>query len=93
MLQTYILHDAHESRDLRDRIHLILSRAPHLLGRPIHVEIVNHIVNHEVLLTGTVRSYFQKQMAQESLRHVPGLGVIRNQLAVTASAGKSDAGK
>ena len=89
MPQTYILHDAHDSRDLRDRIHLVLSRAPHLLGRPIHVEVVDH----EVLLTGTVRSYFQKQMAQESLRYVSGLGLIRNQLAVTASAGKSDAGK
>ncbi len=84
MPQTYILHDAHESRDLLDRIHLVLSRAPHLIGRPIRVELVDH----EVLLIGTVRSYFQKQMAQESLRHVPGLGVIRNQLAVAASAGK-----
>ena len=84
MPQTYILHDAHDSRDLRDRIHLVLSRAPHLLGRPIQVEVVDR----EVLLTGTVRSYFQKQMAQESLRHIPGLGVIRNQLAVTAGARK-----
>ena len=89
MLPKYILHDAHDSRDLRDRIHLVLSRAPHLIGRPIHVEVVDH----EVLLTGTVRSYFQQQMAQESLRYVSGLGLIRNQLAVTASAGKSDAGK
>ena len=89
MPQTYILHDAHDSRDLRDRIHLVLSRAPHLIGRSIQVEVVDR----EVLLTGTVRSYFQKQMAQESLRYVSGLGLIRNQLAVTASAGKSDAGK
>ena len=80
MPQTYILHDAHDSRDLRDRIHLVLSRAPHLFGRPIQVEVVDR----EVLLTGTVRSYFQKQMAQESLRHVLGLGAIRNQLAVMA---------
>ncbi len=84
MLPKYILHDAHDSRDLRDRIHLVLSRAPHLIGRPIQVEVVDH----EVLLTGTVRSYFQKQMAQESLRHVPGMGVIRNQLAVMADAGE-----
>ena len=84
MPQTYILHDAHDSRDLRDRIHLVLSRAPHLLGRPIKVEVTDH----DVLLTGTVRSYFQKQMAQESLRYVSGLGVIRNHLAVLADAGK-----
>ena len=89
MLPKYILHDAHDSRDLRDRIHLVLSRAPHLIGRPIQVEVVDH----EVLLTGTVRSYFQKQMAQESLRSIEGLGLIRNQIAVTTDAGKSDAGK
>lgn len=85
MPQTYILHDAHDSRDLCDRIHLVLSHAPHLIGRLIHVEVVDR----EVLLSGTVRSYFQKQMAQESLRHVLGLGMIRNQLAVTASVEKS----
>ena len=78
MTKTYILHDAH---DLHNRIHLVLSKQPHLLGRPIRVEVINR----EVLLTGSVRSYFQKQMAQESLRQIEGLGPIRNQLCVTAA--------
>ncbi|MBC8114055.1 MAG: BON domain-containing protein [Candidatus Saccharimonas sp.] len=79
MTKTYIRHDAH---DLRDRIHLVLSREPHLLGKQIRAEVIDR----EVLLTGSVRTYFQKQMAQESLRAIEGLGPIRNQLCVSASA-------
>ena len=79
MTKTYIRHDAH---DLRDRIHLVLTREPHLLGKSIRVEVIDR----EVLLTGSVRTYFQKQMAQESLREIEGLGPIRNQLCVSSSA-------
>jgi osmotically-inducible protein OsmY len=76
MTKSYIRHDAH---DLSDRIHLVLSRQPHLLGKAIRVEVIDR----EVLLTGSVRTYFQKQMAQESLRTIEGLGSIRNQLCVS----------
>jgi len=79
MTKTYVRHDAH---DLCDRIHLVLSRVPHLIGKPIQVDVIDR----EVLLTGSVHSYFQKQIAQESLRGIEGLGTIRNQLCVTASA-------
>ena len=79
MTKTYIRHDAH---DLCDRIHLVLTREPHLLGKSIRVEVIDR----EVLLTGSVRTYFQKQMAQESLREIEGLGPIRNQLCVSSSA-------
>ncbi|MBM4076592.1 MAG: BON domain-containing protein [Planctomycetes bacterium] len=79
MSKKYIRHDAHESHDLYDRIHLVLSQESHLLGRAIQVEVVDR----DVLLSGTVRSYFQKQMAQESLRKVNGLGRIHNNLSVT----------
>ena len=56
MNKAYIRHEAH---DLCDRIHLVLSREPHLLGKRIRVEVIDR----EVLLTGSVRTYFQKQMA------------------------------
>lgn len=36
----------------------------------------------EVCLTGRVRSYYQKQVAQESLRDLQGLRRIRNELCV-----------
>ena len=78
MTKTYIRHDAH---DLCDRIHLVLSRQPHLLGRAIRVEVIDR----EVLLTGSVRTYFQKQMAQESLRGVDGLERIVNRLEVATA--------
>ena len=82
MTKTYIRHDAH---DLCDRIHLVLSREPHLLGKTIRVEVIDR----EVLLTGSVRTYFQKQMAQESLRGMAGAERIVNRLEVSRSGNSS----
>ena len=84
MSKTYIRHDTH---DLCHRIHLVLAREPHLLGKAIRVEVIDR----EVLLTGSVRTFFQKQMAQESLRGIEGLGPIRNQLCVSSSVGELSA--
>lgn len=75
MNKYYILHSAEQ---LRDRIHLILTRDPHVGGRPVGFELIED----EVHLTGSVRSYFQKQMAQEALRVIEGLGRIVNRLEV-----------
>ena len=75
MSKFYILHPAQQ---LHDRIHLTLSRDPYVGGRPVQFELVEG----NVLLKGTVRSYFQKQMAQESLRQIEGLGRIVNELEV-----------
>jgi osmotically-inducible protein OsmY len=36
-----------------------------------------------VTLHGTVRSYYHKQMAQESLRRLSGVGEIENRLEVS----------
>jgi osmotically-inducible protein OsmY len=36
-----------------------------------------------VVLKGVVHSYFQKQMAQEAVRHVDGVQHIDNELEVT----------
>ncbi|MFM2095979.1 MAG: hypothetical protein RIS70_3103, partial [Planctomycetota bacterium] len=38
-----------------------------------------------VVLKGVVRSYFQKQMAQETLRRIDGIVFIENDLEVTWS--------
>lgn len=75
MSKYYILHPAQQ---LHDRIHLTLARDPYIGGRPVHFELVDR----DVLLTGSVRTYFQKQMAQESLRGIDGLGQIVNHLEV-----------
>jgi osmotically-inducible protein OsmY len=39
----------------------------------------------DVVLTGRVQSYFQKQMAQESLRRIEGVGRIVNNLEVISN--------
>jgi osmotically-inducible protein OsmY len=75
MTRQYYLHGAEQ---LHERIHLTLVRDPHVGGRPVHFELIER----DVLLTGSVRSYFQKQMAQESLRGIEGLGRIVNRLEV-----------
>lgn len=40
------------------------------------------VCNGEVELRGNVRSYYEKQLAQESLVGIPGVERIRNQLIV-----------
>jgi osmotically-inducible protein OsmY len=75
MNKFYILHPAQK---LYDQIHLTLTRDPHVGGRSVNFELIDQ----DVLLTGSVRTYFQKQMAQESLRGIEGLGRIVNQLEV-----------
>ena len=37
-----------------------------------------------VVLSGTVPSYYLKQLAQVTVSGVPGVGLVRNELAVTA---------
>lgn len=68
----------HPPESLSDRIHLVLSTSPFLRGREVRFALNDS----EVVLSGRVRSYFQKQMAQESLRGLEGLGTVRNEIAV-----------
>ena len=55
-----------------------LEQSPHLYGRTLRFEASEG----RVTLKGVVRSYYQKQMAQESLRDVAGVDQIENQLEV-----------
>jgi osmotically-inducible protein OsmY len=63
---------------LDSRISVAIEKNPHLRRRKVHFEA------HEgcVVLRGSVSSYYQKQMAQESLRRVQGVERIENQLEV-----------
>lgn len=78
MSTTYRFDDSH---DLILRVHFVLSRNPYL-GRS---EIQCEVIDANVVLTGRVRSYYQKQMAQESIRIIEGIKRIRNELAVVRS--------
>ena len=61
-----------------ERLGQALSQNPHLLGRKLGFETDAGVV----VLTGTVNSYYQKQMAQEAIRRVDGVAMIDNRLEV-----------
>lgn len=64
--------------DLLEMVELTLARSLCLAGRNLRFEV------HEdgVVLRGTVRSYYQKQLAQESLKSISGLNRIHNEIEV-----------
>lgn len=70
-------HD-HTQQSLSDQVHLALSRSPYFAGRSLRVEVEND----SITLRGVVGSYYQKQVAQESLRTIEGVDCIQNELEV-----------
>lgn len=64
--------------NLADRALQVLERNPHLPRRIVRLEAEQG----RLILRGVVKSYFQKQMAQESLRGLEGLEQIENHLQV-----------
>ena len=64
--------------DLRDLVRGALDRNPYFVGRDVRVEFDQR----DVILRGAVGSYYQKQVAKESLRRISGVGAIRNELEV-----------
>ena len=65
-------------QSLVDRLFVALQRSPHLPARNLRIESNEG----RVTLTGTVRSYYQKQMAQETVRRLEGVREVRNHLEV-----------
>jgi osmotically-inducible protein OsmY len=65
---------------LSDKVVIALERNPYLARRKLRFETDEG----RITLRGVVRSYFQKQMAQEALRDVDGIEEIYNELEVTA---------
>jgi osmotically-inducible protein OsmY len=63
---------------LFDLAQTALEQNPHLPHRHLRLEAQQG----RVILRGVVRSFYQKQMAQESLRGVAGVEHIENQLQV-----------
>ena len=67
---------------LEDRVQSAISANPYLAGRNLRFETEAG----RVTLRGVVSSYFQKQMAQEALRHIDGVATIENDLEVAWGA-------
>ena len=63
---------------LESRVMSALAKNPYLPGRHVHFEAEQG----KVVLRGVVGSYYQKQMAQETLRSVEGVHQIENLLQV-----------
>ncbi|HUT14032.1 MAG TPA: BON domain-containing protein [Thermoguttaceae bacterium] len=63
---------------LDDRVLTALERNPYLARRNLRFETYQG----RVVLRGVVGSYFQKQMAQEAVRHIDGVDEIANELEV-----------
>lgn len=63
---------------LMDRARTALESSPHLARKQLRVETRQG----RVTLHGVVGSYYQKQMAQETLRKIDGVDAIDNLLEV-----------
>ena len=72
-----LLCDGPES--IHHHLSLALARNPHLARRNVACEMRDG----RVVLRGVVNSFFQKQMAQESIRLLAGESEIENLLEVT----------
>ncbi len=64
---------------LQDKVLCALERNPRLARRNLRFETREG----RVTLLGVVRTYYEKQIAQETLRHVEGIEEIHNELEVT----------
>ena len=60
------------------RVSTALQRNPHVTGRNLHFQTDEG----RVTLQGVVDSYYEKQMAQEALRHIDGINEIANEVEV-----------
>jgi osmotically-inducible protein OsmY len=63
---------------LFDRVHKALTTSPYVPSQEVRFEAAEG----RVVLKGNVRSFFQKQMAQEAIRRVDGVEAIDNLLEV-----------
>ena len=67
------------SAPLIEQVQGALSRSPYVSPRDLRV----HAAQGVVRLEGAVRSFFHKQMAQETIRRLDGVERIENCLQVT----------
>ena len=64
--------------ELHGRVRDALVRSPHFSTRRVGVRVDRG----DVVLTGSVTSWYHKQVAQEAVRRVTGVEGVRNELCV-----------
>ena len=67
--------------DLLDLVRTTLASNPYLSGRDLVIECEQG----NVVIRGAVRSWYHKQVAQESVRRIRGISGIRNELEVVGA--------
>jgi osmotically-inducible protein OsmY len=72
-----------DGAELRHRVDSAIKKNPHLSGHRVYCQAESGIV----VLHGRVTTFFQKQMAQESLKRLEGVEKIINELEVEWLAG------
>ncbi len=75
-----MLETVHEVPQLIDRISIALNSSPYIAPGKVRVESGE---GGTVRLHGSVQTFFEKQMAQETIRHIAGEERIQNMLEVT----------
>ena len=78
---------AAERTDLIAIARQLLERHPHFRGRLSAVRIEQR--GRTLCLTGRLPTFYLKQLVQEAIRHIPGVGGIRNEIAVVNATGIS----
>ncbi len=73
--QEFYLDGAHELQEL---VEAAWRRIPHLTKHNLSYELQDG----DLFLRGIVRTYYQKQLVQESLRGIDGVRMIRNEIQV-----------
>jgi len=73
--QEYFLDGAHELTDL---IESAWRQIPHLTKNNLSYEVQDG----DLFLRGAVRTYYHKQLVQESMRNIEGIRMIRNEIQV-----------
>ena len=73
--------DSSGTLDLQELVGSALARSAYLSGRNLRFEVHNE----SIVLHGVVRSYYQKQLAQESIKSIGGLRSILNRIEVVTS--------
>lgn len=85
-MNTY--HKTHRGHDLQQTVRNAIARQSHLSGHELQIDAQGT----HVTLSGTVASYYQKQVAQESVRGLDGVDSVRNELQVRTPGVASLAG-
>lgn len=75
-----MLDTVHQVPDLLDRISAAIDSSPHIAPGKIRVESGD---SGQVRLHGKVQTFFEKQMAQETIREMAGANQIENRVEVT----------